>query len=105
MVIAFRSVVISVFKWPLKFLVLSCFLGETLVEAVSVDEIVSGVKVEAKSPGAAGVPTAFAVVDSEGTFALAWVAAIVASLFDVLMEVAVEAPAVDVVDWEFSTPR
>jgi hypothetical protein len=52
-----------------------------------------------------GVLTAFADVDSEeGAFALAWVAAIVASLFDVLVDVAVEASAVDVVDWEFSAP-
>jgi hypothetical protein len=43
LVIAFKSVVISVFRWPLMFLVLSCFFGEASVEAVSVDETVSEV--------------------------------------------------------------
>ena len=58
----------SVFRWPLKFLVLSCFFGEASVEAVSVDEIVSGVKVEAKgaSPGAAAAEHRGAVGDGLG---------------------------------------
>jgi hypothetical protein len=44
LVIPFRSVVMSVFKWPLKFLVLSCFFGKALVETAIVDKTVSGMK-------------------------------------------------------------